>query len=139
MAVLSSGERGVEPIYIVILVALLEYTVFTALVGRARGRYGIKAPATVGHPDFERVYRVQQNTLESLIVFVPAVWIFGLSVNAAIGAGLGVAFVVARAAYAAGYIRAAGKRRIGAVLTALINGILVLWTLISLLLRALGT
>ena len=50
-----------EPVYIVILVALLEYTVFTALVGRARGRYGIKAPATVGNPDFERVYRVQQN------------------------------------------------------------------------------
>ncbi|HET8698142.1 MAG TPA: MAPEG family protein [Gammaproteobacteria bacterium] len=127
-----------EPVYIVILVALLEYIVFTGLVGRARGRYGIKAPATVGHPDFERVYRVQQNTLESLIVFVPAIWIFGLYVSAAIGAAFGTAFVVARSVYAVGYIRAAEQRSIGAMLTAVINGILVLWALIALLLRALG-
>src|SRR5262245_37668759 len=99
-----SGGRAVEPVYIVVLVALLEYTVFSALVGRARVRHGIKAPATVGNPDFERVYRVQQNTLECLIVFVPAVWIFGLYVNPLIGAGLGAVFVIARAIYAAGYI-----------------------------------
>ena len=82
-----------EPVYVIILVALLEYAVFTALVGRARVRHGIKAPATTGNPDFERVYRVQQNTLESLIVFVPAVWIFGLNASPAIGAGLGAVFL----------------------------------------------
>jgi len=129
----------VEPIFIVILVALLEYIVFTALVGRARAQHGIKAPATVGHPVFERVYRVQQNTLESLIVFVPAIWIFGLYVSPLIGAGLGAVFVVARAVYAAGYIRAAEKRGMGAALSGLANGVLVLWGLIALLLHVFRT
>ena len=128
-----------EPVYVIILVALLEYAVFTALVGRARVRHGIKAPATTGNPDFERVYRVQQNTLESLIVFVPAVWIFGLNASPAIGAGLGAVFVFARAIYAAGYIRAAEKRGIGAVLTAVTNCVLVVWGLIAVLERAFGT
>jgi uncharacterized MAPEG superfamily protein len=129
----------VEPVFIVILVALLEYTVFAALVGRARRQHGIKPPATVGHPVFERFYRVQQNTLETLIVFIPAIWIFGLHVSPHIGAGLGVVFVVARAVYAAGYISAAEKRSIGAVLTGLTNGVLVLWGLIALLLDVIRT
>jgi hypothetical protein len=127
----------VEPVFIVILVALLEYLVFTGLVGRARGRFGVKAPATVGHPEFERVYRVQQNTLESLIVFVPAIWIFGLYVGPLLAAGFGVVFIVARALYAAGYMRAAEKRSLGAALSGLSVGIVVIWGLVALLLHVL--
>jgi glutathione S-transferase len=121
-----------EPVFIVILLALLEYIVFTGLVGRARMLYGIKAPATTGHPDFERTNRVHQNTLESLIVFVPAVWIFGLYVSYLWAAVLGVLFVVARAVYAVGYMRAAEKRSIGAGITALVNAVLVVGGLIGL-------
>ncbi len=119
-------------VFVVILLALLEYMVLTALVGRARMRYGIQAPATTGHPEFERAYRVHQNTLECLIVFVPAVWIFGLYVSAAWGAVLGVLFVAARAIYAVGYLRSPDRRRLGAGLTLLANAVLVVGGLIGL-------
>ena len=55
-----------ELVYATILLALLEYIVMAALVGRARAKYGIHAPATTGHPDFERANRVHINTLENL-------------------------------------------------------------------------
>ena len=115
-----------ELVLVVMLLALIEYMVFAGLVGRARGQYGVHAPATTGHPTFERIYRVHQNTLEALIVFVPAVLIFACYLNFEWAAGLGVAFIVARAIYAISYIRAAEKRGIGAGLTGVINIVLVL-------------
>ena len=65
---------------IVITLALVQFVAFGMLVGRARGLYGIKAPATTGHEMFERYFRVHYNTMELLIVFVPAGWLFGLYV-----------------------------------------------------------
>jgi glutathione S-transferase len=121
-----------EPVYIVILLSLLEYLVLTGLVGRARGVYGVKAPAVTGHPAFERTFRVQQNTLESLIVFVPAVWIFGLYVSVVWATVLGTVFLVARAIYAVGYIRAAEKRGLGAGISGLVVAALVVGGLIGL-------
>lgn len=122
-----------ELVYGTILLALLEYIVMAALVGRARGKYGIRAPATTGHPDFERANRVHINTLENLIVFVPAVWIFARYVSPAWAAGLGALFVVARAMYAIGYLKAAEKRGIGAGVTGIVNIVLVVGGLIGLL------
>ena len=127
-----------EPVFIAILIALLEYLVFGALVGRARGKFGVEAPATVGHPEFERIYRVHQNTLESLVVFVPALWIFGLYVSASLAAAFGALFVIARAIYAVGYIKAAEKRAIGAAISGLTSGIVVLWALVALARRLLS-
>lgn len=127
-----------EWVFIAILVALLEYLVFGALVGRARGRFGVKAPATAGHPEFERIYRVHQNTLESLVVFVPALWIFGLYVSPPLAAAFGALFVIARAIYAVGYIKAAEKRAIGAGISGLITGVVVLWALVALARRLLS-
>jgi glutathione S-transferase len=114
-----------ELVFVTILLALLEYSVMAAMVGRARGQYGIKAPATTGNPDFERVNRVHINTLENLIVFVPAVWIFGLYVSELWATVLGAVFVVARAIYAVGYLRAAEKRGPGAGITGLVNLVLI--------------
>ena len=131
-------RRRVEPVFIAILIALLEYMTFGALVGRARARFGVKAPATVGHPEFERIYRVHQNTLESLVVFVPALWIFGLYVSPLLAAAFGAVFVIARAIYAVGYIKAAEKRSIGAALSGLTTGIVVLWALVALARRVLS-
>ena len=121
-----------ELVLVVMLVALIEYMVLAGLVGRARGQYGVRAPATTGHPTFERIYRVHQNTLEALIVFVPALLVFACYLSFAWAAGLGVAFIVARAIYAVSYIRAAEKRGIGAGLTGVVNIALVvggLWGL----------
>jgi len=99
-----------ELVAIVISLALLQYSVFGMLVGKARGTYEIKAPAISGHPIFERYYRVQMNTLEQLTVFIPAILIFGYFGNAAIAAGLGVVFLVGRVMFLVGYVKDPAKR-----------------------------
>jgi glutathione S-transferase len=114
-----------ELVYGTILLALLEYIVMAGLVGRARAKYGVRAPAMTGHPDFERANRVHVNTLENLIVFVPAVWIFATYVSALYAAILGALFVVGRALYAIGYLQAAEKRSVGAGITGLVTVVLV--------------
>jgi glutathione S-transferase len=120
-----------ELVYGTILLALLEYIVMSALVGRARAKTGIRAPAMTGHPEFERANRVHLNTLENLIIFVPAVWIFATYVSTAWAAGLGALFVVARALYAVGYLQAAEKRSIGAGITGIVTIVLVVGGLIG--------
>jgi glutathione S-transferase len=120
-----------ELVYGTILLALVEYIVMAGLVGRARGKYGIRAPAMTGHPDFERANRVHINTLENLIIFVPAVWIFATYVSPLYAAILGAVFVIARAVYAIGYLRAAEKRGVGAGVTGLVNVVLVAGGLIG--------
>ena len=121
-----------ELVFLTILLALVEYIVMAALVGRARAKYGIKAPATTGNPDFERVNRVHINTLEALIVFVPGVWIFATYVSELWAAVLGALFIVARALYAVGYISAAEKRGPGAGITGIVNIVLIVGGLIGL-------
>ena len=98
------------PVFIVMLLALLQYFGFIIAVGRARYRYGVKAPATAGDEDFERIYRVQMNTLELLAIFLPALWSFAVFISPTWAAGLGVLFIVGRLLYYTGYTRAAGKR-----------------------------
>ena len=104
---------------IVTLLALLEFLWFGILVGRARGKYGIAAPAISGNEIFERQFRVHMNTLEQLIVFLPALWIFARYMNPVWGAALGVVFVVGRAVYASAYMRNPKSRSLGFALTSL--------------------
>ncbi|MBL6906240.1 MAG: MAPEG family protein, partial [Pseudomonadales bacterium] len=79
---------------IVILLAILEYQFFSFKVGMARGKYDIKAPAISGHEVFDRYYRVHMNTLEQLIVFIPAILIFAHFGNPTYAAGLGSFYLV---------------------------------------------
>jgi glutathione S-transferase len=102
-----------EPVAIVILIALLQYVIFAALVGRARGKHGVKAPAVHGHEVFERYFRVHYNTLELIVVFVPAMWLFGSYVSPTWAAVLGLVYVVGRVAYLVGYVADPAKREIG--------------------------
>ena len=78
-----------EFVAIVIVLALLQYFVFGLLVGRARSKFDVHAPAVTGHPVFERYYRVHQNTLELMIMFIPAIVLFGYWVRPDLGAGIG--------------------------------------------------
>ena len=80
---------GFHELGIVTMLALLEYMILGVMVGQARGKYGVEAPATTGNPDFERIFRVHVNTLEHLIVFIPAVWIFSVTINYHLGVILG--------------------------------------------------
>jgi len=115
----------------IILLALIEYLVFGLLVGRARVRCNVAAPAITGHPVFERYFRVQQNTLEQLIVFVPSVWLFGVYVSTVWAAGLGLVFIVGRAFYLNGYVADPRKRSAGFGLSFLPNVILVVGALVG--------
>jgi hypothetical protein len=99
--------------YLPDLVALLAVAVFFGCgiaVARARGRYKIAAPATTGHPDFERVFRVQMNTLEALAMFLPALWIASRYADPRLVGGIGLLWVAARIWYAVAYAHAAQKR-----------------------------
>ncbi len=119
----------------VISLALIEYIAFSLLVGRARVRCHVDAPAITGHPTFERYFRVQQNTLEQLIVFVPSAWFFGLYVSTVWAAGLGVVFIIGRAVYLNGYLADPKKRSVGFGLSFLPNVFRVIGTLVGALLQ----
>lgn len=93
--------------------ALLMYFVVTINVGRARAKYKIMPPQMSGDPNFDRVLRVQQNTLEQLILFLPSLWLFSVFISPLWGAGVGAAWVVGRILYAWGYYQAAEKRTLG--------------------------
>jgi glutathione S-transferase len=85
----------------------------SVLVARARATYGIKAPTISGNPDFERVFRVQMNTLEWMPIFLPALWLFAIYISDPIAAGIGLVWIVGRILYMTGYAQAAAKRSRG--------------------------
>lgn len=94
----------------VTLLAVLLYAATILLVGWARWPYGIKAPATTGHPSFERTYRVQVNTLEQMPIFLPSLWLAALYFSDQIAAVIGLGFIAFRILYAVLYLRAAKSR-----------------------------
>ena len=108
-----------EPVAVVIVLALVQYVAFGMLVGWARGKYGVKAPAVTGHETFDRYFRVHQNTLELLVVFVPASWLFGIYVDPTWAALLGLVYLVARVLYLRGYVADPAKREVGFALSVL--------------------
>ena len=119
---------------IIVMLALIEYMYFGVVVAGARGRTGVKAPAVSGNPDFERPFRAHQNTLEQLIVFVPAIYATAYFVNELFAVAAGVVFLIGRAVYFRAYSRDAEKRGPGAILTTLVNVVLVLGGLVGALL-----
>jgi hypothetical protein len=123
---------------IVTALALLQFIAFGMLVGRARARFGVKAPAITGNETFERHFRVQQNTLESLVVFVPSLLLFSHYFNPLWAAGLGVVYLVGRQLYAAAYVKNPAKRGPGYALTLLPVVVLIFGGLIGAFLKLFG-
>ncbi len=117
-------------VWFVISLALVEYFYFVMAVGAARGKHKISAPAVSGNPEFERAYRVQMNTLEQLIVFVPSMICFATFVSERWAAIFGLVFVVGRMVYAIGYRKAADKRGWGFMISAIPQLILLVGGLI---------
>lgn len=105
-----------ELIAIVIFIALIEYMVFGGFVGKARATYDIPAPLTTGNEIFERYFRAHQNTMESLIVFIPSIIGFATYVHTEGAAVLGVLFVIGRALYFRGYVKEPKSRAIGSMI-----------------------
>ena len=116
---------------IVTVLALLQFVVFGALVGRARGKYGISAPAVSGHEMFERYYRVQMNTLELLVVFVPSLWLAARYWSPLVVAAIGAIYLVGRVLYFRAYVSEPAKRGIGFVMSLGPAVVLLLATLVG--------
>jgi len=121
------------------LACLMVFFWMALRVGRARSQFNVVAPATTGHPEFERHFRVQANTLEGLVVFLPAMWLFSLGLDSAlksnlgdeVGAALSLVWVAGRIIYAQSYVKDPGSRSAGfgiqafAMMTSLIGGLIV--------------
>jgi glutathione S-transferase len=110
---------------LVTCLALLFYFLTSVQVAKARARFGIKAPAISGDPDFERVFRVQMNTLEWLPIFLPSLWLFAIYLSDAIAAAIGLVWIGGRIAYLIGYSKAANQRGRGFGIQA--SAAIVLW------------
>jgi uncharacterized MAPEG superfamily protein len=110
----------------VVIAAVLQFFWFGILVGRARARSQVPPPAITGNEIFERYFRVQQNTLEQLVIFIPSIWTFATYVSATWAAVLGVVFVIGRQLYQLGYVADPKKRFAGFGLSALPNLVLAL-------------
>ncbi len=108
-----------EWIALVTVLVAIEYFFLAVMVGKARSERSISAPSIIGDQKFERVFRVQQNTMEQLIIFFPGLWIFGYYVHAEVGAVLGVVFLVGRVLYARGYVQDPDKRAPGFIIGSL--------------------
>ena len=93
--------------------ALILYFVVTINVGRARFKHKVSPPQMTGNPDFERVLRVQQNTLDQMILFLPSLWLFSQFISPIWGAAIGAVWIIGRTLFAWGYYQAAEKRAAG--------------------------
>ena len=110
---------------LVTCLALMIYLLTSVRVARARAAFGIKAPAISGNPDFERVFRVQMNTLEWLPIFLPSLWLFAAYWDGRVAAALGAVWIVGRVLYAFGYTKEAKARAPGFGIQALATAILL--------------
>jgi glutathione S-transferase len=118
-------------VQIVVGLALLEFLYFGFEVGRARARYNVQAPAIAGNEVFERYFRVQMNTLEQLIMFIPSIFIFAQYWSPYVAAALGLIFIIGRFLYLRGYVKDPKKREVGFALSALPTTILLFGAIIG--------
>jgi uncharacterized membrane protein YecN with MAPEG domain len=95
------------------LAIVLWYMVTVFQVGRARTKYKVYAPATTGDPAFDRYFRVQMNELESMVAFLPSMWLYAIMGNPRIAAILGAVYLAGRIVYAVGYWSEARRRALG--------------------------
>jgi glutathione S-transferase len=116
---------------IVGLLAVVQLLVFGFLVGGARSKYGIKAPATTGHPTFEAWFRVQANTVEMSIAFFPGLWLAAKYWPPTYAAIVGAAYLIGRVLYAQGYVKEPLKRGPGFGISLLAVAALVVAALIG--------
>lgn len=128
-----------ELVVLVVMLALIQYIWFGWQVGGARQKYGIRAPAMSGHVVFERYLRVQMNTLEQLVVFIPAAFSFAWLADSLgwfgsnIAAFLGVVYLIGRQLYARAYIQDPATRGLGFALTMVPCMIMIIGALVAVL------
>lgn len=115
---------------IVTVLALLQFTWFGIQVGSLRAKHDIKAPAMSGQTEFDRMYRIHYNTMEQLVVFLPALWLYAHMVNPLWGTGLGVVYLIGRFIYRVSYLKDPASRSAGFTLSFLPSAIMLIWVLV---------
>lgn len=118
-------------VYLVLSLAVILYTATAWIVGHMRHKHNIVAPACAGHPEFERAFRVQQNTMEQLVAFLPMDYFFAQLVSPLGAALLGLVWIAGRLFYMQGYMKDAAKRGPGMIMTMLTTAVLTLGVLIA--------
>ncbi|KAA1188910.1 MAPEG family protein [Pseudohalioglobus sediminis] len=110
---------------LVTLLLLIQYTVYTLMCGFARGKDTVVAPATSGDETFERAFRVQMNTLEQLMVTLPAMWVCAYFYSPYWAAGFGVMFMIGRLVYRQAYMKDPASRGPGMMIGFIANVALI--------------
>ena len=123
---------------LVAVMAVLQFLSFGALAGSARRKSGLKAPAVAGDEGFERMYRVQMNTLELLIAFLPVLFLAARYWPTSLVAGLGVVYLIGRLIYWRAYVSDPSKRGIGFVLSMFPTLFLAILALVGIVLALSG-
>jgi uncharacterized MAPEG superfamily protein len=104
-------------VHIVAILAIGQCIFFSVLVGNARSRYGVQAPAMAGHEQFDRIFRVHMNTLEQLICFLPALFIASAYWPGMYVAAAGAVYLIGRLVYWRAYLADPARRSAGFALT----------------------
>lgn len=122
-----------DPLYpsAVSVLALLVGFVTAPIVGHLRVKHQVMPPSTSGPDEFQRGFRVQQNTTENLVLFLPAMWFFAWSVSAEWAAGIGLVWVLARIGYIVGYLNAAKNRLPGFIVSMFALAVLLIGAFIG--------
>jgi glutathione S-transferase len=123
-------------VHVVAVLAVLQFFLFGILVGRARKRHGVSAPATSGHELFERAFRVHVNTLEQLVGFLPALLIASVYWPDAVVAGAGTVYLAGRFLYRHLYLTDPARRRAGFLMTVIPTFVLLGASLVGAVSRA---
>ena len=110
---------------LVTLLAVLFYFYTSTRVARARYKYSVKLPAISGNEDFERIFRVQMNTLEWLPIFLPSLWLFAIYISDWIAGIIGLVWIAGRIVYMIGYSKSVPQRGPGFGIQA--SAVIVLW------------
>ncbi|CAN0592574.1 unnamed protein product, partial [Ectocarpus sp. 12 AP-2014] len=129
----------VEYINLVGALAVLQFFFFGFMTGAARRKSGLKAPAVTGHPDFERMYRVQINTLETLVAFLPALFIAAQYWSPIIVSIIGLVYIIGRFIYWRAYIANPEKRGLGFMLSMLPTLALISFSIVGALIHIVNT
>ena len=123
-------------IHLVAMLAIVQFVFFAIQVGRARGKYQVNAPATSGHEMFDRIYRVQSNTLEQLVCFLPALFVAAVYWPPVYIAAIGVVYLVGRTLYWLSYTKDPKARGAGFMVTFASTMVLIVASIVGALFRS---
>jgi uncharacterized MAPEG superfamily protein len=116
---------------LVVITAVIQFLFFGVLTGKARVKYGVKAPVTTGEEGFERMYRVQMNTLEMLVIFIPVIFIASNYWSPLLTSGLGIIYIIGRFIYWRAYVTEPKNRGLGFMLSLIPSVILMVLSVVG--------